>query len=228
MSSSYKTILFDADGTLFDYAYAERSALEQLCLEFDLPFSPELAQEYKRINSALWLQLERGEIDTKLLRVKRFDELMKSLSRECDAESLSTRYIHFLSLGTQLLPEAERVCSVISQSCSLVMLTNGFANVQRPRVSASSLASYFSEIVISEEVGISKPDKRIFEHALEKVGADPTSTLMVGDNLTADIQGGANAGLDTCWVNFHGALRGEVQPTYEISALSELLPIIAV
>ena len=90
------------------------------------------------------------------------------------------------------------------------------------------LADFFDEVLISEHLGVEKPNAKIFQMALRKLGIEnPAKVLVVGDSLSADIQGGMNAGLDTCWVNF---LRAEnnagVQPKYEIRTFEELYPII--
>ena len=85
-------------------------------------------------------------------------------------------------------------------------------------------ASYFKDIIISEEVAISKPNAEIFHHALDKIGYhDKNKVLMVGDSLTSDIQGGINAGIDTCWYNPNEYINNtNIKPTYEIKSLFQL------
>jgi 2-haloacid dehalogenase len=108
------------------------------------------------------------------------------------------------------------------------VLTNGLADVQRPRIASSSLAGVVEHIVISEEVGAAKPDPAIFAVALARMGApDPRDVLLIGDSLSSDIAGGVAAGLDTCWFNPRAMPRGNGPvPTYEIRRLEELLPLI--
>jgi 2-haloacid dehalogenase len=103
-------------------------------------------------------------------------------------------------------------------------VTNGLADVQRPRLARSAIGALFDTVVVSEEVGVAKPDARIFEHALRQLGHDDRSTvLMVGDSLASDIQGGCNAGMQTCWLNPSGAANGTaIEPTFEIASLAEL------
>ena len=83
---------------------------------------------------------------------------------------------------------------------------------------------YFKDIIISEEVAISKPNAEIFHHALDKIGYhDKNKVLMVGDSLTSDIQGGINAGIDTCWYNPNEYINNtNIKPTYEIKSLFQL------
>jgi HAD superfamily hydrolase (TIGR01549 family) len=110
----------------------------------------------------------------------------------------------------------------------MLLITNGLAEVQQPRFAGSSIRDCFSEIVISGEIGLAKPDRAIFDYALARIGDPPRDrVLMVGDNLGSDILGGVNAGLDTCWFNPGGAANGHgVEPTYEIRELPEILDLL--
>lgn len=109
-----------------------------------------------------------------------------------------------------------------------MLITNGLAAVQRPRFASSSIGRFFPEVVISEELGIAKPDPAIFDHAFERIGRPAKDrVLMVGDNLGSDILGGVNYGIDTCWFNPEAASNGhEVEPVYEIRFLREILEIL--
>ena len=141
-----------------------------------------------------------------------------------DAATLSRRYLHHLARGSHLIDGAEDICRYMAQRYTLAILTNGIAEVQRSRLSRSVLHDIIPHIIISEEVGLSKPDPRIFEYAMDMLGHPRRDTvLMVGDSLSSDIRGGANAGIDTCWYNPHGATcSDDPVPTYEIRALEEL------
>jgi FMN phosphatase YigB (HAD superfamily) len=92
----------------------------------------------------------------------------------------------------------------------------------------SSIGHLFSEIVISEEVGLAKPDPAIFDLALARIGhPDRDRVLMIGDNLGSDILGGFDSGIDTCWYNPAGSANGlDVAPTYEIRELREILELL--
>ena len=83
-------------------------------------------------------------------------------------------------------------------------------------------------IYISEKVGAAKPSAKLFEHAFRDLGiTNKSRVLMVGDDLLADIKGGLNAGVDTCWFNpGHAENPGKVSPTYEIASLEELYPLV--
>lgn len=219
--SKYEFVFLDADETLFDFKRAERHALSRACGEFGVEASEELARTYDRINSGLWALLERGELDSRTLKVRRFGLLFRELDLEVDAESFSRAYIEWLSKANFLLPGAEELCAYLYGKYTLAIVTNGFREVQLPRIRSSAIQGYISAVVVSEEVGCGKPDRAIFEYASALVGArDKGRMIMVGDSLSSDIQGGINFGIDTCWLNASGKSNdSSIRPRYEVRSL---------
>jgi 2-haloacid dehalogenase len=110
----------------------------------------------------------------------------------------------------------------------MMIITNGLADVQRPRFARSAIGDCFADLVISEEVGAAKPHNRIFDIAFEKMQfPKQDEVLIIGDSLSSDIEGGNNYGIDTCWFNPQREPGNEeVEPTYEITALGELLGLV--
>ena len=225
---SYDWIFFDADGTLFDYDAGEAEALRGALESCGLPFEVEVGGRYSEINAAIWREFELGEISQERLKTERFERLFSELGVTADAVAFSRRYLEILGRQTALLDGAEAVLRALVGRVEMLLITNGLAEVQQPRFAASSIRDCFSEIVISGEIGLAKPDRAIFDHALDRIGDPPRDrVLMVGDNLGSDILGGFNAGLDTCWYNPKGARNGhDVEPTYEIRELREIFDIL--
>ena len=227
----YKWLLLDADGTLFDYDKAEATALERAFEWFGCGFWAEHAQAYRQINGQIWLAYERGEITQQRLRARRFELLFEAIEVDLDAAAFSERYLTYLSEGTYLIEGAETVVkSLHDRGVGLVLITNGLKEVQRPRVNGSTIGSYFTDLVVSDEVGAAKPDRRIFEIAFEKMGSPRNEdVLMVGDSLTSDIRGGNAAEIDTCWFNpTKRVCDQDVEIRYEITRLGELLDVVEV
>jgi len=247
----YELILLDADGTLLDYDRAERHAIETTFRDFGLGFSDQILARYRAVNDALWKELERGNTTSAELRVERFRRLLAEICEAAqesgsaqasaqtpapgiapvpaaapapDAATLSRCYLRHLAEGSYVIDGAEDICRYMAQRYTLAILTNGIAEVQRSRLSKSVLRDIIPHVIISEEVGLSKPDPRIFEYAMDMLGHPRRETvLMVGDSLSSDIRGGVNAGIHTCWYNPDGATcREDLAPTYEIRALHEL------
>ena len=118
----------------------------------------------------------------------------------------------------------ELLDSLLANNVKMGIITNGFTELQKIRLEKTEFSHYFELIVISEQVGVAKPDKRIFEHTFSMMGeVELSSILMVGDNPDSDVLGGMNAGIDTCWLNASlQACPDGVKPTYTIKMLNDL------
>jgi 2-haloacid dehalogenase len=224
----YEWILFDADGTLFDYDRAEASALERTFAQFGIPFRRGAAETYRRINAEIWRQFEEGTISSQRLRTRRFELLAEGLEVAFDPLAFSSRYLENLAQSVDLIDGAEQVLEALHGRVGLMLITNGLKEVQRSRLGHSTIGHYFSDVIISEEVGAAKPDARIFDVTFKRMGFPPRSkVLIVGDSLSSDIRGGWDYGIHTCWFNPRGNSRtGELRMHYEIADLAELLDLI--
>lgn len=225
----YKVLLFDADETLFDFKKSERIALELAVSDFDIPYDQaHHLKIYETINSAIWKEFEEGKITQNTLKVERFRRLSKELGINFDPNRFAERYMEHLAEASFLLDDVLSLLNHLHDHYKLIIVTNGLAYVQNRRIGKSIIAGYFSAIVISEEVGIAKPNPKIFEHTLSLINhVDKMDVLMIGDSLTSDIQGGINFGIDTCWYNPRKLDNtSQLKPTFEINDLMSLLEIL--
>lgn len=222
----YKYLLFDLDHTLLDFDAAEDIALSQLLKEEGVVDIQAYKDYYVPMNKALWKDLEQKKITKAELINTRFAKLFAHFGIEKDGAYLAERYQFFLSKQGQTFPGVEDLLKkLISQGYELYAATNGITFIQTGRLEQSGIASYFKEIFISEQLYTQKPDAEFYE----KIGAripnfDKNQTLMIGDSLSADIQGGNNAGIDTIWYNpHHLENKTQAQPTYEVHSYKDLL-----
>ncbi len=225
MGAKYKGIFFDADDTLFDYPRAEQAAMRACLREFRLRIEPGIFLDaYRRHNRDVWQAFERGETDQATLRVERFRRLAVELNiSELPVDRISAFYLEALSGQSQLLPGALATVQRMAKEFSLALVTNGIASVQRRRFAASPITPYFQAVVISEEVGIAKPDPRIFAFALQKTGVAADEVLYVGDSVTSDMAAALNAGMDFCWLNpGRVPVPAGQAPTFIIAAIKDL------
>lgn len=225
----YRWLIFDADGTLFDFHLGETTALQLTTKKHGIEYSRHLHAVYNNISAGLWRQFELGEISLMHLRVVRFERLFAELGIDLGAESFNLDFMDTLGQQRQLLPGAEDVVRDLSSRFRLLLATNGIAVVQRPRFAHSSIRKYFEDVVISDEIGVAKPQMGFMEEAFSRMGGPRKSeVLMIGDSLSSDIAGGANFGIDTCWFNPDGIdLDGFQKPTYEIAGLNEIDGIVS-
>lgn len=228
---SYDVIFFDADDTLYDYAQSEAHALAESFREAKLEMSEALTGSYRTINGQLWREYEQGAIDLASLRSERFARLIaeNSLTIDWTAEEFSLAYLRYLGEGSFLIDGAVEICrELLAGGHRLAVITNGIKEVQLSRIGRSELADAFEHIIVSEDAGIQKPNPAIFDFAFAKLNLTGSrNALIVGDSLTSDMQGGINAGIDTCWYNpLRKPNTTSVKPKYEIHHLSELKPIV--
>jgi 2-haloacid dehalogenase len=219
---NYSWLLFDADDTLFDFPRAEANALEWTLDELGIPSSPDYFEIYARCNLAVWKEFERGLVTSTELRTKRFHLFFDEVGITADPETVSPLYLRNLALGTDLLPGAEEVICFLRPRFHLGLVTNGLADVQRPRLSRSALADCFEGVFISEEIGAAKPARAYFDAVFRAIGEPPKNeVLIIGDSLSSDMRGGIDYGIDACWYN-PANQSTDLPVTFQIATLTEL------
>ncbi|MFP5310603.1 MAG: YjjG family noncanonical pyrimidine nucleotidase [Actinomycetes bacterium] len=225
----YDWLLLDLDGTVLDYTRAETDALHATLTGLGLAVDDALTTAYREINAAAWTAYERGELSPAELRVRRWRELIGRHGLDADAEATAQAYVENLAAGHVALEGALDAVEALACHHRIGVVTNGFASVQRPRMAASGVDRHAEVVVISDEVGHSKPDPAIFDVAFAAMGQpDRRRVLMVGDSLASDVAGGVAYGLDTAWVAPPGAAvpPADLTPTFRVAALSELVELL--
>ena len=220
----YRWLLFDADGTLFDYDRAERTALEQALAQIGVSFDPGHLATYRQINQALWQRVEKGELTPGFVKVRRFELLLAAIQVEHSPAAFSANYLECLANCSELVEDAEVVLGALHSKYRIAILTNGLTVVQRGRLARSVIRHHISDIIISEEIGAAKPAKAFFDTAFARLGHPAKSeVLMIGDSWSSDIQGAVQYGIDACWYNPGRKPRpADYQITREIASLREL------
>ncbi len=220
MAANYACLLVDLDGTLLDFELAEKEAIVETLQAFSLPFDDETVATYSQINQSLWQDLEQRKIKKDQLMKHRFSLLLEKLGAKADPIKMNNDYTTRLSSSAVVYPGAKEILEELSEFCTLAAASNGTYKVQMERLKKSGLLPYFDEIFISEKVGATKPSPKFFDAALQKLGLkNRNRVLMVGDSLSADIKGGQNAKIDTCWLNFKNLENTtNIKPTFEVDS----------
>ena len=195
-------VWFDLDDTLWDFRRNSRELLAAIYHErgFSRWFATERewVDRYEAHNHRLWREFSAGNIDSAFLRADRFRHpLAEAGCRSADEESrfLDGHYLDRLGRMSRLVPGArELLAGLRSRSYKIGILSNGFTRVQHCKLQTSGLDSLVDAVVLSDDAGVAKPDRRIFEYARQKAGVSPGSCLMVGDNPDTDIAGALAAG----------------------------------
>ncbi|MGL4726523.1 MAG: pyrimidine 5'-nucleotidase [Scandinavium sp.] len=213
-------IFFDADETLF--TFDAFSGLQRMFLDYSVTFTAEDFQDYQAVNKPLWVDYQNGAITSLQLQYQRFESWAARLNVK--PGDLNDAFMNAMAEICAPLPGAVSLLNALQGKVKMGIITNGFTSLQQIRLERTGLREHFDLLIISEEVGVAKPDSRIFDYALEQAGhPDRSRVLMVGDTAASDILGGMNAGLSTCWLNAHQQVLPEhINPTWTVTSLGEL------
>jgi len=224
----YKLLIFDLDNTLFDYNMAENYALDKTLSFFGMPATEEYKESYRIINERNWQKLERGEITSEQLRIIRFEEFGKTHGMVWDSAEVSRIYLEYLGQGGFIIEGSDLLLDQLKDKFRLASVTNGISDVQRARLKNSPFDGYFDPLIISDEVGVAKPDPGIFRILFEKAGIiDKESVLMIGDSLSSDMKGAQAFGIPSCWYNPNDLSSDSlISPDYTVKNLDEIRDIV--
>lgn len=203
-----KHIFFDLDHTIWDF---DRNAHETLLElyeaykleELGINSAEQFISTYTVNNHQLWAQYHIGKISKQALREERFRKTFidLGLSPELVPENFEKDYVSIGPTKTNLFESAEKVLSYLQQKYPLHIISNGFKEAVLTKMKVSNLNPYFKNVVISEDVGVNKPDQAIFEYALNLAQASKHESIMIGDSLEADIYGAQNFGMKAIFFN---------------------------
>lgn len=223
----YDVLLVDNDNTLMDFDAAERQALHLTLRTHGLPDDEATCALYHEINDACWKALERGETTTAKLKKERFRLLMAQLGHDDDRYlDLAVFFAEHLGDYADLLPGALHLLEALHGRMKIVLVSNGISRTQRRRLGISPITQYLDGIIISEEVGVGKPDPRMLELALESVGCtDKSRAVFFGDSPTADIAAACAAGVDSIYLDRFGKPCG--RETWRVTSLAEAEALLA-
>jgi putative hydrolase of the HAD superfamily len=225
----YKHIFFDLDHTLWDFDANARLTLEQLHIDLKLADRGVhdfeiFHKNYLKHNEKLWERYRKGYIKQEDLRLKRMWLALLDFQIADDvlAREMSDLFLQLLPSRTILFPHTREILQYLTdRGYQLHLITNGFDKVQHCKLQSSSLDHYFKAVITSESSNSLKPQKEIFEYALQKTGATVQESIMIGDTLEVDIMGAMSVGMDQIHVNYSGA-KQDLLPTYTVRSLKEL------
>jgi len=220
----YKWLLIDFDNTLVDFTGASQAALKHICVEHNIPYNSETTTLYKDINHEIWAQLERKEITAETLRWARFERFFNTLNIQgVNPKETSKKYLDHVILYTEAYPGVIPYLKFLREKYKITLITNGLKEVQRPRLTQLNLTSVFDSIVVSDEIGVAKPDKAFFDYAIQtlSIGCKPSEILVIGDNIVADVGGGQTMGFDTCWIANGRSHDRAIKPTFSVESFMD-------
>jgi putative hydrolase of the HAD superfamily len=226
--SKYQHIFFDLDHTIWDFDKNAEEALHELFIthrlnDIGLASADVFIETYTENNHRLWREYHLGNITKQALREARFKQTFLDLGVQPEVipSGFEDAYVQLCPTKTNLFPNAHETLEYLQSKYQLHLISNGFKESQDIKISGSGLGKYFTHIVISELVGVNKPDAAIFEHAVTLAGTTKEQSVMIGDSLEADVLGALNYGMDAIYFNpFNAPKPDEVK--MQITDLKEL------
>lgn len=230
----YRHVFFDLDHTIWDFETNAREAMEllftDLALEQKLGVTfPKFHQAYIHHNHIMWDRYQKGFISREDLKWKRMWRTLLDfkLADEALARRMAEGFLEILPTRKNLFPYTLEILDYLQQKgYELHLITNGFEKTQHSKIQNAAIHHYFRHVITSEASNSMKPQKEIFEFALQLAGCTHSEAIMVGDNLDADVAGALNAGLHAVYVDHLGVDAGDVVPTFTIRHLQELETIL--
>jgi putative hydrolase of the HAD superfamily len=207
----YKHIFFDLDHTLWDFDKNAEETLNELYHTYELKelglHSADLFIEtYTYNNHQLWADYHLGKITKDYLRKTRFAKTFMDLGVHADLipSRFELDYITICPTKTNLFPHAHETLKYLQNKYHLHLISNGFKEATEMKLVTNNLSGYFKNIIISELVGVNKPDKAIYALAVRQAQAvSNQECVMIGDSIEADIRGALNYGIDAIYFNPH-------------------------
>ena len=228
----YKVLFIDLDDTIWDFRRNSLVSLQQLYDEFALgrifPDYERFKSLYMVANKELWEAYHHNRVTKDFLIVERFSRPLRQVGSALAEDhsfimSLNDRYLDVLAQQKNLVPGAVELLEYLTKrGYPLYILSNGFAEVQSRKLESGGIARYFKRLILSDEIGVTKPDRRLFDYALQIVGSEASETLIVGDNYDADILGAMNAGWSAIHFNRDNLPVAGPQPHYVVTSLDEV------
>ena len=198
------TVFIDIDNTLLCFNKNARIALKNAFIKNGVPFKEEFLPKFLKVNEGLWKQAERKEITREELHKIRFHLVMDELGVSGDADKTEAEFRKQLFVLAETVDGAKETLEYLSAKYKVCAASNAVYEQQINRLKLAGLYDYFYKIFVSEEIGYNKPSKEFFNICLNRAGTSAENTIMIGDSLSADIEGAKNVGIKTVWYNHNG------------------------
>ena len=229
----YKHLFFDLDHTLWDFDTNAKESMIDVYREFELHKNTtddfdQFYEIYSQHNKLLWERYQKGFISAEELKWKRMWRTLLDfkIADENLSKDMGKKFLEILPTKPSVFPYTIEILNYLSQKkYQIHLITNGFEKTQWSKIKNSKIDHFFTHVITSESSNSMKPEKEIFEYAIQKANTKSSESIMIGDNIEADIKGAIDFGMDCVFVN-HINASTEINPTYTITHLKELESIL--
>ena len=230
--AGYRNLFIDLDDTVYDFSAASRESFletyEQLHYERYFDTFEHYMSIYEPYNLELWRIYGEGKITKEELNRRRYNHPLETVGVNDPqlAATFCREALGRIPTKGHLVPGAIELLEYLCPKYNMYILSNGFKELQSRKMQTAGIANYFDALILSEDIGVNKPDSRIYEHAMHRTSSRPEDSLMIGDMFDTDIVGAANFGIDSIYYNPKGKAGHPFAPTYEVRHLLEIKEIL--
>ncbi|MDR0988777.1 MAG: YjjG family noncanonical pyrimidine nucleotidase [Prevotellaceae bacterium] len=225
---AYKNLFFDLDDTLWAFSQNAHDTFVEMYnyYGYDRFFESfdHFYELYEARNGALWNAYGNAQITKEELNRERFRYPLQTVGIHDDelANAFAADFFNVVTTKTGLMPHAQEVLEYLSPRYNLYILSNGFRELQGLKMQAAGIDHYFKQVILSEDIGVLKPNSEIFYYALSSTQSELSTSLMIGDNWVNDMVGAKEIGLKQAYYNVNGRMEFPFKPTHLIDDLIEL------
>ena len=227
MLKNIKAIIFDADDTLINHKECEKQALQYLFNKIGKKYKNQYQNIFRPLDWKLWDDVanKKSIIPVEKIPEYRFEIFFQQINLEYNNyEKANELFKEGFAKTSALTQNAYEIVKYLYyKGYKIYIITNGIVELQKPRIMNSAIVSYISDIIISEQVGVAKPNCKIFNILLEKENLTSDEVIMIGDSLEKDIKGAKNANIKSVWYNpYNNDNNYDVVPDYQIKDLLDI------
>ena len=223
-----RTILMDVDNTLLDFNKCASACMAEGLRELGLEYRPEMFPAFTDINDRLWAEIEQNRLTREGLHHIRWPWIFDKLGIEADGIAFERRFCELLFDSHEPVDGAVELLQYLSGKYDVYVASNASYAQQSNRLTLAGMAPFFKGLFVSSDLGAQKPSQAFFTACMERLGNPPKEeVLLIGDSLTADMRGGVDFGIATCWYNHNHQPRDIDLPVdYIVDHLREIQNIL--
>lgn len=232
MQKRYQNIFIDLDDTIYDFAASSRESFEEAynLLGYERYFNSfnHFMSLYEPHNLELWGLYGEGKITKAELNSDRYSYPLRMVGIENQelADTFCREVLGRIPTKNKVIPGAVELLEYLYPKYNLYILSNGFKELQEHKMQTAGLRKYFKKIVLSDDIGINKPNPELFIHALQVANSTTEESIMIGDMFDTDITGAAGVGMDQIFYNRKGLELLPFEPTYTVRNLLQIKEIL--
>lgn len=228
----YKNLFIDLDDTVYDFSAASEESFRETyeLLQYGRFFDSfeHYLSIYKPHNLELWRIYGEGKITKEELNKRRYSYPLECVGIHDQelADTFCKEALSRIPTKGPLMPGVIELLEYLRPKYRMFILSNGFKELQSRKMHAAGIDKYFDGLILSEDIGVNKPNRELYDYALQKTGSTLEESLMIGDMFETDIAGAANIGMEQIYYNPKGKQGHPFVPTYEVKHLLEIKEIL--